>query len=336
MLSLLNALTGGHIFLIVLGSLIAVAVALLFGIVPMKSWLTGLLSKNYISMAKLASLRFRRINPKPFVDAYILAKRGGLELTFAEIEAFILAGGDVTRAISALMFAKDAHVDVDFALVKSLEFEGKNSLQILGESVNPKVILVDNIKAIAQDKIELVIDAKVGLKLNPANCIGGLGEESISARVQKLIIANVAKCPNHKILLTTPDKLLVGLDDKLDEGCQYKVVSLEIARVDLGRDVGAEMAAKNTQKDIALAQVEAERRKNDAIVEAEQAKLRVEEMKAQVLEAEAEVPRALAEAVKEGRFSIMDYYKLMNLQADTAMRRAIMTKDGDDDPRGDD
>ena len=335
MLSLLNALSGGHIFLIVFASLIAVAVALLFGIVPMKSWLIGLFSKNYISMAKLASLRFRKINPKPIVDAFILAKRGGLTLTFAEIEAFILAGGDVNRAIAALMFAKDAHIDADFALVKSLEFEGKNSLQVLGESVNPKVIMITSIKAIAQDNIELVIDAKVGLKLNPVNCIGGLGEESISARVQKLIIANVAKCPNHKLILLTPDKLLVGLDAELDEGCQYNVVALEIARVDIGRDVGAEMLAKSTQKDIALAQVEAERKKNDAIVEAEQAKLKVEEMKAEVLEAEAEVPRALAEAVKEGRFSIMDYYKLMNLQADTAMRRAIMTKD-EDDLRGED
>ena len=218
-------------------------------------------------------------------------------------------------------------MDVNFDMIKSLEFAGQDSMEVMNSYVNPKMVEIDGIKAIAQDSIELIVKAKAGLKINLNNFLTGLGQESLEARIQKLIIQNIALSANHKTVLSSPNKLLAGLNKEIDEGNIYNLVSLEIMNVDIGRDVGAEMVAKSVQRDIALAQVEAEKKKNDALLAEQQAKIEMQEMKTNVLSAEAEVPKALAQAIQEGRFSIMDYYKLMNLQADTAMRRSVSGQD---------
>lgn len=327
-LSLLNALAGGYIALIVLGGILILAGALLFIIVPMKTWLTALFSKAHVPMLKLSSLRFRKSKPMEITKFYILAKGNGLKLSFNDIESYYLSGGDCKEIISALSLAKTSSLDVSFDMVKALAFSGQQPTKVLDSAIKPKALDINNIKAITQDNIEMIVDVRATLRLNLNNAFGGLNEDTIYSRIQKQVITNIALSPNHKTILTQPSSIIMGLkNDNIFSDCMYSLASIEVARVDIGRDVGAEMIEKNAQKDLALAQVEAERVKNAAIVEAEQMKAKAEEMKSVVLEAEAEVPKAIAEAIKEGRFSVMDYYKLMNLQADTAMRRSIITRD---------
>lgn len=327
MLSLLNTISGGYIALIVIGGVLLLSLIALFVIVPMKAWFTALFSKAHVSMARLISLRWRKINVMAVLENYIMARNAKLDLKFTDIEAFYLTGADIKRALSALIFAKSANMNVNFDMIKALELAGQDSVEVLNSYANPKMVEIADIKAIAQDSIELIVKAKAGIKVNLNNFLTGIGQESLEARVQKLIIQNIALSASHKAILSSPDRLLVGLNSEIDEGCMYSLVSLEIMNVDVGRDVGAEMVAKSAQKDMALAQAEAERRKNDAIVATEQAKRETEEQKANVLSAEAEIPKALAQAIQEGRFSVMDYYKLMNLQADTAMRRSVSGQD---------
>ncbi len=327
MISLLNAFTAGYIALTVILGVLLLSVIALFIIVPMKTWFTALFSKSHVSMAKLTSLRWRKVNTKELLENYIMSRNAKLNLPFTEIEAFYLTGNNIKRTLSAFSFAKSAKLDVNFDMIKSLEFAGQDSMEVLNSYVNPKMVEIDGIKAIAQDSIELIVKVKAGIKVNLNNFLTGLGQESLEARIQKLIIQNIALSASHKAVLASPDKLLVGLNSEIDEGNMYSLVSLEIMSVDVGRDVGAEMVAKSAQKDIALAQVEAERKKNDALLAEQQAKIEVQEMKTNVLSAEAEIPKALAQAIQEGRFSIMDYYKLMNLQADTAMRRSVSGQD---------
>lgn len=331
--SLLNAISAGYIALIVVGGLLVLAGVILFCVVPMKTWFTALFSGVYVSMGKLASLKLRKIKAMDIVRPYIAARKAKLKVKFNDIESLYLAGGDCNRAVSALTLAKSAGLEVEFEGVKALELAGQDSVAVLESSVNPRVVLVEA-KAISQDAIELVVKAKITISVNLENFIGGLGEDTIVAKVQKMLISNIALSPNHKLVLSAPHKLATGiLNGKCDKGCAYKLRSIEITSVDLGRDVGAEMIAKNAQKDIALAQVEAERMKNNAIIREQQMKAKAQEMKSVVLAAEAEVPKAIADAIKEGRFSVMDYYKLMNLQADTAMRRSVMSNN-DDTARG--
>lgn len=320
--------TPGIIALSVVGGIILIAAILLFAIVPMKTWITALFSRSHISMLKLASLRFRKKKPMEVAELYIMARRAKLDLSFVDIEGYYLEGGNCKEAISALSFAKSANLPVDFEKVKALAFSGQNPVAVLESAVKPKILDISGIKAISQDNIEVIVDARATLKLNINNVIGGLSEDTITSKIQKQIIANIALSANHKSVLASPNDLIMGvLNANQYAGCAYNLVSVEITHVDIGRDIGAEMIAKNAEKEIALAQVEAERHKNDAMIEAEQMKVRTEEMKTAVLEAEAEVPKAIAEAIKEGRFSVMDYYKLMNLQADTAMRRSMMNRD---------
>lgn len=320
--------TAGIIALSVIGGIILIAFILLFAIVPMKTWIMALFSRSHVSMLKLASLRFRKMKPMEITQFYIMAKRAKLDLSFIDIEGYYLAGGNCKEAISALSFAKSANLPVDFEKIKAIAFSGQNPIEVLESAVKPKTINITGIKAISQDNIEVIVDVRATLKLNLNNIIGGLSEDTIMSKIQKQVITNIALSANHKSVLASPNDLIVGvLSANQYAGCLYNLVSVEVLHVDIGRDIGAEMIAKNAEKEIALAQVEAEKHKHAAIIEAEQMKVRTEEMKTAVLEAEAEVPKAIAEAIKEGRFSVMDYYKLMNLQADTAMRRSMMNRD---------
>lgn len=330
-ISLLNAFSGGYIALTVIGGIIVIAGIILFCLVPMKTWLTALFSGAFIHMYKLISLRLRKIKAMEVVKPYITAKKANLKVSLADIESLYLAKGDCERALSALIFAKSASIPVDFEFVKALELAGQNSVEVLESSVNPKVIEVEG-KGITQDSIELIVKAKATILVRLENFLGGLGEDTISGRIQKKLLSNLALAPSHKVILSAPHKLATDvLNSGCDEGCAYQLKSIEIVNVDVGRDIGAEMVAKSAQKELALAQVESERVKNNAIIREQQMKIKTQEMKSAVLSAEAEVPRAIAEAIKEGRFSVMDYYKLMNLQADTAMRRSMMNSD---DARG--
>lgn len=330
--SLLLALTNTHIALISVGSAVLLIGALIFILVPMKTWFTAIFSGCYIRMSKLASLRMRKLKPMTVAKLYIRSKKAKLGLKFNDIESIYLAGLDYDNLLNAYTFAKSAKIPVNFEGVKSIYFAGYKPLEVFETAVKPKVVTLHEIKGICKDNYELILTAKVALQLNLQNFLGGVGEESVLATAQEQILTNIAACKNHRDIICKPELAAEQVNNlNFYRKSAYSVVSCEIIGVDIGRDMTIEMNAKTAEKELAFAQVEAERRKNDAIIETEQAKARVEELKAEVLEAEAEVPRAISEAIREGRFSVMDYYKLMNLQADTAMRRAVLEKQGDDE-----
>ena len=331
-MSQLCAFTNTHIALCVVAGVLVIAIIVIFCLVPMKSWFTALFSGAPISMHRLMSFRLRKIKYGEIVYSYIQARKANLKVRCSEIETLFLAGGDCRRAVNALITAKSAKLPIDFNFVKSCELAKQNSLEAVESAITPKTILVENISAISQDNIEIIASARATIRVNFANFIGGYGEEALKSRIHKQVLTNIALSPNHKLVLASPNKLLTGVvGSSIDEGGAYRIISAEIVKVDVGRDVGAELASKNAQKDIAMAQIEAERIKNNGIMREHQLRAKAEEMKSEVLSAEAEVPKAIAEAIKEGRFSVMDYYKLMNLQADTAMRRSIVKdkKDGE-------
>lgn len=328
-ISLLNAFGTVHIVLCAVGGVLLLSLILMFCIVPMKTWFIALFSNAHVSMAKLISLKSRKIKPMDVVNPYIMSRKAKLKLKFRDIEAFYLAGGDCVRAITSLSLAKNANLNVTFDQIKSLELSGQATNEILDSVIRPKIIQF-NANGIAKDNIEIITKVKATVQANIDNIVGGFGEDTIIARIQSFITASIGSSEDNKYILSAPNNLVEGiLDAKLDEGCSLSLKSVEICGVDLGRDIGAEMATKNSQRDIALAQIEAERMKNSAMIREQQMRAKAEEMKSVVLSAEAEVPKAIAEAVKEGRFSIMDYYKLMNLQADTAMRRSMIRDDSD-------
>lgn len=325
---------GGIIALSVIGALILAGFITFFCVVPIKTWLTALCSKAHVSMSKLVSLKYRKIVPMEVVKPYIMATKAGLGIKLEDIETLFLSGANCEKVLSSLIFAKSANLNFSFEEAKALQFAGQDPLLVLQNAVSAKMLDIE-VKAIAQDMIELIVKLQASVKINIKNVISGLSEDTIISRVKKKVVENIGLSPSHKAVLNAPHKLLTGvMDGKIDKDCTYSLLSLEVVHVDIGRDVGAELVAKNAQRDISIAQVEAERMKHAALIKEQQMKAKTEEMKAEVLQAEAEVPRAIADAIKEGRFSIMDYYKLMNMQADTAMRRAMTSRD--EEPGGDD
>lgn len=323
----------GYIALCAIGGILLIALIILCIVVPMKAWFTALLSRAYISMAKLTSMKFRKVNPMQIVETYIMVKKAKLLVTVTELETLYLAGGDCKKVISALILATSAKMPITFEQLQAIDLSDRDVTEVIENSIHTKIISMPDIRAIAQDNIEIIASVKLSVKLNINQILIGTEEETLKAKVAKHIIANIALSPNHQSILSAPQKLVEGiLSKRYDEGSIYILQSADISNIDLGRDVGAEMVAKSAEKDRALAMVEAEKMKNMAAIREQQMKAKAQEMKSVVLAAEAEVPKAIAEAIKEGRFSVMDYYKLMNLQADTAMRRAIINKD--DNPRG--
>lgn len=320
----------GGLFLI-----IAVVVFLIFffSFVPVGLWISAVASGVHVSIATLVGMRFRRINPARIVLPLIKATKAGLKVNMNEMEAHLLAGGNVDRVINALIAAQAANIPLDFDDCRAIDLAGRDVLQAVQMSVNPKVIETPVVAAIAKDGIELRAKARVTVRANIERLVGGAGEETIIARVGEGIVTTVGSAETHKEVLENPDLISrTVLAKGLDAGTAFEILSIDIADVDVGRNVGAQLQMDQAEADRRIAQAKAEERRAMAVAAEQEMKAGVQEMRAKVVEAEAEVPRAMASALREGKLGVMDYYKMQNVISDTRMRESIAETGANDAP----
>ncbi len=315
--------------LLVFGIVFAVAIVVaFFVIVPMSTWFRALVSGAYISMGKLIGMRLRKIKIGMIVEAYITGKKAGLNINIGELETHYMAKGDVVKVVNALISAHSANIELSTRTAMAIDLAGRDVLNAVKVSVNPKVIETPVIAAIAKDGIELRCKARVTVRANISRLIGGAGEETIIARVGEGIVTTVGSAITHKDVLENPDRISKTVLQKgLDSGTAFEILSIDIADVDVGRNIGAQLQMDQAEADKRIAQAKAEERRAMAVATEQEMKAKTQEMRAVVIEAEAEVPKAMAEALRNGKLGVMDYYNMQNLQADTNMRNAISGTD---------
>jgi len=297
--------------------LLAAVIAFVLYMVPVGLWITALFSGVRVPIGMLIGMRLRKVNPADIIRPLISATKAGLFLDLAQMEAHLLAGGDVEKVVAALISADRANISLPWQRATAIDLAGRDVLQAVQVSVNPKVIETPRITAIARDGIQVVATAKVTVRANIDRLVGGAGEETIIARVGEGTVSSIGSAESHKDVLENPDAISRRvLDRGLDAGTAFEILSIDIADVDVGRNIGAELQTDQAEADKRIAQAKAEERRAMAVA-------REQEMRAAVVEAEAQVPLALAEALRAGRLGVMDSYRLDNVQADTRMRRAV-------------
>ena len=283
----------------------------------------------------MVGMRLRRINPSKVVLPMIKATKAGLRLNMNELEAHLLAGGSVDRVVDALIAAQSANISLEFEQSRAIDLAGRNVLEAVKMSVNPKVIETPVVAAIAKNGIELRAKARVTVRANIDRLVGGAGEETIIARVGEGIVTTIGSSLTHSEVLENPDRISQTVLNKgLDAGTAFEILSIDIADVDVGRNVGAQLQMDQAEADRRIAQAKAEERRAMAIAQEQEMIATVQEMRAKVVEAEAEVPRAMAEALRSGKLGVMDYYQMQNVISDTRMRDAIAGHDSPDKPVG--
>ncbi|MGN1042094.1 MAG: flotillin-like protein FloA [Christensenellales bacterium] len=308
--------------------LIVVAIIAFFLIVPMPTWFRALVSGAPISMGKLVGMRLRKIKIGMIVEAYITGKKAGLNINISELETHYMAKGDVVKVVNALISAHSANIELNTRTAMAIDLAGRDVLNAVKVSVNPKVIETPVIAAIAKDGIELRCKARVTVRANISRLIGGAGEETIIARVGEGIVTTVGSAVTHKDVLENPDRISKTVLQKgLDSGTAFEILSIDIADVDVGRNIGAQLQMDQAEADKRIAQAKAEERRAMAVATEQEMRAKTQEMRAVVIEAEAEVPKAMADALRSGKLGVMDYYNMQNLQADTNMRNAISGTD---------
>lgn len=307
-----------------LAFLIIIFIILFFTFIPVGLWVTAYFSGVKISLGTLIGMRLRRVPPSRIVNPMIKATKAGLELKINELEAHYLAGGNVNTLVDALIAAQRANIPLVFERAAAIDLAGRNVLEAVQVSVNPKVIETPQIAAVAKDGIEVIVKARVTVRANIDRLVGGAGEETIIARVGEGIVTTVGSSESHKYVLENPDSISKTVLDKgLDSGTAYEILSIDIADVDVGRNIGAKLMMDQAEADKKIAQAKAEERRAMAVAREQEMRAEVQAMKAKVVEAEAEVPLALAQALREGKIGVMDYYNMKNILADTDMRSAI-------------
>ena len=312
----------GIIALIVFVSLFAIW--LIFYFIPVGLWFSALVSGVRISLLQLILMRWRKVPPSTIVSSMIESTKAGLELNPNELEAHYLAGGNVTNVVHALVSAQKANIMLDFKMATAIDLAGRDVLQAVQMSVNPKVIETPVVAAIAKDGIELRAKARVTVRTDVNRRVGGAGEETIIARVGEGIVTTIGSSETHKAVLENPDLISQTVLSKgLDNGTAYRILSIDIADVDVGRNVGAQLQMDQAEADRRIAQAKAEERRAIAVAREQEMLAAVQEMRARVVEAEAQVPLAMAEALREGKLGVMDYYQMKNVIADTNMRDGI-------------
>ena len=322
--SLLLALGGGYIALIVIASLLICFITIMLILVPIKSWFIAIVSGAHVSMARLIGMRLRKVDTKNIVLAYIMARKAGLNISIVDLETHYMAGGNVDKVIKALIAAHSAKINLDIELAKAIDLAGSDVVEAVETCVTPKIIEVNGIAAVAQDGIEVIANVKVTVKTDIKELVGGAREETIIARVGKGIVSCIGAAETYNYLLENPSLIAETIQKMgLDDGTAYNIISVDVSDIDIGRNIGAKLETEEAEKNKVLAQAQAERIRSIAVAEEQKMKAKTQEMKASVLAAEAEIPKAIAEAIKNGKFGVLDYYKLQNLQADTAMRSSI-------------
>lgn len=304
--------------------LIIIAVILLFTFVPVGLWISALAAGVKVGIFDLIGMRLRRVSPSKIVNPQIKAEKAGLNVTASKLEAHYLAGGNVDRVIDALIAAERANIPLVFERACAIDLAGRNVLEAVQMSVNPKVIETPVVAAMAKNGIEVRVKARVTVRANIERLVGGAGEETIIARVGEGIVTTVGSSEAHKDVLENPDMISrTVLNKGLDAGSAFEILSIDIADVDVGRNIGAQLQTDQAEADKRIAQAKAEERRAMAVAKEQEMRAAVEEMRAKVVESEAQVPLAMAEAFRKGNLGVMDYYKMQNVVSDTKMRDGI-------------
>lgn len=304
--------------------IIIILVLFFLNFIPVGLWITALFSGVRISLATLFGMKIRRVRPIRIVNPMIQATKAGLDLSTDKLEAHLLAGGNVNTVVNALIAAQRANINLEFEQAAAIDLAGRDVLEAVQVSVNPKVIETPIISAVAKDGIEVKVKARVTVRANIERLVGGAGEETIIARVGEGVVTTVGSSESHKEVLENPDRISKTVLDKgLDSGTAFEILSIDIADIDIGRNIGAELQADQAEADKKIAQAKAEERRAMAIAKEQEMKAEVVQMKSKVVEAEARVPLAIAKAFEDGKLGVMDYYNMKNVIADTQMREFI-------------
>ena len=315
---------GSLVLILFVLALALIMVCVFLNFVPLGLWISALSSGVHVSIGSLIGMKIRRIQPKRLVYPLIKAVKAGLDLNVSQLETHFLAGGNVDRVINALIAAQRANIEMAFEKACAIDLAGRDVFEAVQMSVTPKVIETPVVAAIAKDGIELRAKARVTVRTNIERLVGGAGEETVIARVGEGIVTTVGSAETHKQVLENPDLISrTVLAKGLDAGTAYEILSIDIADVDVGRNIGAQLMMDQAEADRRIAQAKAEERRAMAVAHEQEMKASVQEMRAKVVEAEAEVPRAMAQALRDGKLGVMDYYQMQNTVADTTMRESI-------------
>jgi uncharacterized protein YqfA (UPF0365 family) len=319
-----------QILLVVIVFLALLAIYVFFTFIPVGLWISALAAGVKVRIVTLIGMRLRRVVPSKIIMPMIKAVKAGTEeVTIDKLEAHLLAGGNVDKIVDALIAAQRAQINLTFEQGAAIDLAGRNVYEAVQVSVNPKVIETPVISAVAKDGIELKVKARVTVRANIDRLVGGAGEPTIIARVGEGIVTTVGSAESHKEVLENPDSISSTVLNKgLDAGTAFEILSIDIADVDVGRNIGARLQMDQAEADKNIAQAKAAERRFAALAREQEMKAQVEEMRARVVEAEAEVPKALAAALREGKLGVMDYYTMRNLLADTQMRESLSKPEG--------
>ncbi len=313
---------GISLLLTVVGIIVALFIFLY--ILPVNLWFTAQLSGVRVSLLNLFLIRLRKVPPSLVVNAMITSTKAGLNLTSNDIETHYLAGGNVNNVIKALISADKANIPLDFRLATAIDLAGRDVFDAVQLSVNPRVINTPPVAAVAKDGIQLIAKARVTVRANINQLVGGAGEETILARVGEGIVTTIGSAVNHKEVLENPDRISkVVLNKGLDSGTAFEILSIDIADIDIGDNIGAKLQTDQAEADLKVANARAEERRAMAVAQEQEMRAKAQEARAKVIEAEAQLPLAMAEAFRSGNLGIMDYYKMENLKSDTEMRDSI-------------
>nr|WP_122012356.1 flotillin-like protein FloA [Maliibacterium massiliense] len=303
---------------------VIVVLCIFFTFVPVGLWISAMAAGVRVRIFTLVGMRIRRVVPARIINPMIKGYKAGITVAIDKLEAHYLAGGNVDRVMNALIAAQRADIPLEFERAAAIDLAGRDVLQAVQMSVNPKVIETPTVAAIAKDGIELRAKARVTVRANIDRLVGGAGEETVIARVGEGIVTTVGSSETHKQVLENPDLISrTVLSKGLDAGTAFEILSIDIADVDVGRNIGAQLQMDQAEADRRIAQAKAEERRAMAVAHEQEMKAQVQEMRAKVVEAEADVPRAMASALREGKLGVMDYYNMQNVVADTGMRDSI-------------
>ncbi len=317
-------------------SLIIIIVACLIGMfmffyfVPIGLWITALFSGVRVGIGQLIGMRLRKVPPAIVVNNLIKSTKAGLKISISEIETHFLAKGNINLVIDALISADKANIDLDFKLAAAIDLAGRDVYKAVHDSVTPRVISSPPVAAVAKDGIQLIATSRITLRADIHRLVGGAGEETILARVGEGIVTTIGSAANHKDVLENPDRISkVVLSKGLDSGTAYSILSIDIADIDIGENVGAKLQTDQAEADLKVARARAEERRAMAVAAEQEFSAKAQEMRAKVISAEAEIPMAIAAAFREGKLGIMDYYRMKNVMADTQMRESFSKGDSE-------
>ncbi len=316
-------LTGIGLYLVVIIACI-IGLWIIFYFIPLGLWFQAILTSVKVSLIQLVLMRWRKVPPTIIVNAMINSKKAGLELSADQLEAHYLAGGHVQKVVNALISADKANIPLDFKAATAIDLAGRDVFEAVQLSVNPRIIDTPPVTAVAKDGIQLITKARVTIRANINRLVGGAGEETVLARVGEGVVSSIGSAASHKEVLEHPDSISkVVLAKGLDAGTAFEILSIDIADIDIGKNIGAVLQMDQANADKNIAQAKAEERRAMAVALEQEMKAKSQEARAKVIEAEAEIPRAIAEAFRSGNLGIMDYLKVKNMEADTNMRDSI-------------